>query len=279
MLNDRSIWLIARNAARPVNYVALARFARVYDRPLAAAARYFFGSGEYPSTVRVRTPMGIQPVTLFNGQDAITLHEIFCREDYRCPSPPRIVVDLGSNIGISALYFLTRSTEAFCELYEPDPHNVSKLLTNLDNFTGRFRLHEMAVADKDGVLPFSRESTGRYGHIDATRSADEPGSSGEASDPEPSPEAGREKILVKVKHVNTVLDEAISRHGVVDLLKIDTEGSELATVMSIDRELLSRVRHIVIEWFDAGVKLDGFSASSSCDTIMFSNMAAVDLPK
>jgi FkbM family methyltransferase len=280
MLNDRSIWLIARNVARPVNYLALARLGRVYDRPLAAAARYFFGSGEYPITVRVRTPIGIRPVTLYNGQDAITLHEIFCREDYRCPSPPKIVVDLGSNIGISALYFLTRSPETFCELYEPDPHNVSKLLTNLENFNGRFTLHEVAVADREGFFPFSRESTGRYGRIDAhAEGPDELGSSEGANDTQGSPEVRRERILVRVNHVNTVLDEAISRHGVVDLLKIDTEGSELATVMSIDRELLSRVRHIVIEWFDAGVKLNGFSASSSCDTIMFSNMATVGLPR
>ena len=268
MLNDRSVLFIARNATRPSNYIALARTSRVYERPLTAALRYFFGRGEYPCSVRVRTPIGPQSITLFTSHDAITVHEIFCREDYRCPSPPRIVVDLGSNIGISALYFLTRSPSAYCELYEPDPRNVEKLLSNLERFSDRFTLHQAAVTDREGVLPFVREPTGRYGSIDVAIQ----GSSDRPKDPSDLPRyAEAERLDVRVEHVNTVLDRAISRHGMVDLLKIDTEGSEMATVMAIDPVLRARVRHIVIDWFDHGVKLDGFDTSSSCDTVMFRN--------
>jgi FkbM family methyltransferase len=276
MLNDRSLQLIARNVARPANYLALSRLGRVYEQPLAAAMRYFLGVGEYPCAVRIRTPIGPQSVMLYNSHEAITLHEIFCREDYRCPSVPGVVVDLGSNTGISALYFLSRSPDTFCELYEPDPHNVFKLLTNLEKFTGRFTLHEIAVADKGGFVPFVRESTGRYGHIDSVSqmSADVPRPPEERynSQRSLSPD-GRERIMVRVEHVNTVLDRALSQHGVVDLLKIDTEGSELSIITSIDRELLSRVRRIIFECFDASVRIDGFSSISSCDTIMFSNLA------
>ena len=143
MLNNRSFKLIARNVTRPSNYVALARTCRVYERPLTAASRYFLGSGDYPCSVQVRTPIGPRSVTLFNSHDAMTLHEIFCREDYRCPSPPQVVVDLGSNIGVSALYFLTRSQSTYCELYEPDPRNLPKLLQNLRDYRGRFALHEV----------------------------------------------------------------------------------------------------------------------------------------
>jgi FkbM family methyltransferase len=256
MLN-RSLKMIARNIIRPSNYIALARAARVYERPLAAVSRYFLGRGEYPCSVRVRTPIGSQDITLFNCHDAITLHEIFCREDYRCPSP-KVVVDLGSNIGISALYFLTRSHSTYCELYEPDPQNLPKLLQNLKGHVGRFTLHEVAVADKQGVLAFTREPTGRYGTLETNSWLwNSPSNSGQ--------------ISVSVEHVNMVLDKAISRHGTIDLLKIDTEGSELTTLLAINPALLTRIRHIVIEWPDHRVKLDGFHASTTCDTIMFRN--------
>lgn len=257
MLNDRPLWLIRRNVVRPRNYVALVRMSRVYEHPLVAVFRYFLGRGSYPCSVRVKTPTGVLPITLFNNQDAITVHEIFCRGDYSCPTPPQVVVDLGSNIGVSALYFLTLASSTYCELYEPDPRNIPKLMSNLQAFDGRFTLHEAAVADREGILSFTREPTGRYGSLE---------------NPLPGV-ANTERIDVRVEHVNNVLRQALSRHGKVDLLKIDTEGSELATLMAIEPELRARIRHIVIEWSDHSVELDGFDTSSSCDTIMFSNNA------
>lgn len=269
VLNDRPAWLIARNVIRPSNYLALARMPRVYERPLPAAAGYFLGSGTYPCSVRVRTPAGPISITLFNSHDAVTVHEIFCRLDYRCPTPPGVVVDLGSNIGISALYFLTRSQATYCELYEPDPRNVPRLLVNLERFDGRFALHEHAVADRQGVLPFVREPTGRYGSLNASLSA--PSANPAASLLTSPTGAGQDVINVDVEHVNSVVDRAITRHGAIDLLKVDTEGSELATVKAIDAELLKHIRRIVIESFEASVNLDGFEASRSCDTITFTN--------
>src|SRR5690348_12758294 len=147
MLNDRSFKLITKNVMRSTNYVALARAARVYERPLKSAARYFMGSGDYPCSVRVRTPLGLQSLNLFGSHDAVTVHEIFCREDYQCPSPPQVVIDLGSNIGVSALYFLTRSPFTYCELYEPDPRNFPKLLQNIQGYSERCVVHQRAVAD------------------------------------------------------------------------------------------------------------------------------------
>jgi FkbM family methyltransferase len=262
ILNGRSFSLISRNVARPTNYIALARAARVYERPLTSVARYFVGGGDYPWPVRVRTPIGTQNITLFNSQDIITVHEIFCRQDYRCPSPPQVVVDLGSNIGVSALYFLTRSPSTYCELYEPDPRNYSRLLENIQGYEDRCVVNQAAVADTEGTLPFTREPTGRYGALGKKS----PGWGG----------PGAEEISVRVENINTVLERAISRHDVIDLLKIDTEGSELATVRAIDPSLLKHIRHIAIEWEDHTVKLNGFRVSSSCDVVKFANESMID---
>jgi len=269
VLNDRPLWLIARNVLRPVNYQALFRMRKVYERPLDAAGRYFLGRGTYPCTIRVRTRAGWQRIHLFNSHDAITVHEIFCRGDYECPEPPQVVVDIGSNIGISALYFLTESSSTVCELYEPDPRNIEKLRANLTGFEGRYELHECAVSSEEGILPFKREETGRYGGLQAAPP-------GHGPDPAPDERAGSEvpgpeDILVEVVHINSVIAEAVERHGDIDLLKVDTEGLELATVHAIDRALLGHVRRIVIEWFQSDVSLSGFTASSSGDTVTFVN--------
>jgi FkbM family methyltransferase len=201
----------------------------------------------------------MQELTLSQACDVVTLHEIFCREDYRCPSPPGVVVDLGSNVGISALYFLTRAQSTYCELYEPDPRNIPILLCNLKDFENRFTLHEVAVADRQGRLPFATEETGRYGSLVETR-------------PKSAIEENKSDVInVNVEHINVVLDRAIARHGKVDLLKIDTEGCELGTVRAIDPTLLPHVRRIVIEWFDKNVELDSFRVTSSCDTVTFEN--------
>ncbi len=59
----------------------------------------------------------------------------------------RVVVDIGSNIGISALYFLTRNPACRCWLYEPVPRNVERLRANLRRLRGPLRAHGGAVAD------------------------------------------------------------------------------------------------------------------------------------
>jgi hypothetical protein len=74
-----------------------------------------------------------------------------------------------------------------------------------------------------------------------------------------------------VEHVNTALERALSRAGTVDLLKIDTEGTELATVRAIDPALRDRIRHIMIEWRDHKVAVDGFRTTSRCDVVHFTN--------
>jgi FkbM family methyltransferase len=260
LLNGRPLSLVSRNLFAPSNYIALARAVRVYDEPLQAVSRYFLGRGSYPCSVRLQTSAGPQTVTLFCSHDAITVHEIFCRRDYWFGVPPKVVVDVGSNIGISALYFLTRSPEAYCDLYEPDPRNIDKLRSNLEPFSGRFTLHQTAIADREGALPFSREPTGRYGSLD----------------PEPWVRTKADVVTVKVEHINTALERALSRAGTIDLLKIDTEGSELATVQAIDSGLRQRIRHIVIESHDHRVDIDGFRTDSQCDAVRFTNRQLSD---
>ena len=208
------------------HYAALWRMRQVYPQFGGALRRYVLGGGEYPVDWRVRTPLGMLPVTLFHADDFLTLNEVFCRCDYAAPDDIRAVVDIGSNIGISALYFLTRNEHVQCYLYEPDARNVSRLRQNLRGFENRYELEEVAVGTSDGIFSFGREPTGRYGGIGVSSS---------------------DVVDVRCRDVNAVLADVLAHHEEIDILKLDTEGLELETIEGIEEQFLDRVRLIYFE--------------------------------
>jgi hypothetical protein len=139
MLGGRPGGLIARALREPGQYVAVARMARRYPAFGEVLKRYLLGGGDYPYACRVRTPTGIVAPVTYTHHDIFTVQEVFGREDYRAGEGLRVAVDIGSNIGISALYFLTRNRDARCYLYEPVPRNVERLRANLAGYEGGTR--------------------------------------------------------------------------------------------------------------------------------------------
>ncbi len=156
----------------------------------------------------------------------MTVNEVFCRLDYNAGPGVRTIVDIGSNIGISALYFLSRNRSAHCYLAEPDPKNIARLSKNLAPFAARYTLDECAVSDAAGTVEFGLESSGRYGGIGLERD---------------------ETILVRCRDINELLEEVIAAAGRIDILKVDTEGLEARTVMAIRPDLLDEVDVIYLE--------------------------------
>jgi FkbM family methyltransferase len=254
MLGGRSPSFVLRQVAEPENYRAVMRMTSTVVHPADFAGRYFMGRGEYPATCEVRTPAGVIAPTVFSHHDVITINEIFCRLDYRLPAAARTVVDIGSNIGLSALYFLTRSAEVRCHLYEPDPRNVSRLRGNLSSYGDRYVLTEAAVADRSGSVLFGREPTGRYGGI-GSRHGDQ--------------------IEVECLHVDEVLSRVLELEGRIDMLKIDTEGLENQTVNAIDRDLLA---HVGVLCFETRTPInpapEHFLLQHSTDTARLTNRSA-----
>ena len=227
MLGGREPSLVLSEVVQRKNYVALWRMLRLYPGPTKNLGRYFFGWGRYPWRCRVRTPTGEVAPTLWSHHDMWTVNEVFCREDYAAEPSLGAVVDIGSNIGISALYFLTRGPGAHCYLFEPVPLNVERLHSNLAAFRDRFELRQAAVAERRGRVSFGVEPSGRYGGVGLDLDG---------------------VIEVDCLDVNDVLEEVLEREPVIDVLKLDTEGLELATVRAIRADLLRRIRTIYFEW-------------------------------
>lgn len=247
MLGGRPLSLVLAEVREPGNYRALLQGARLYTRPRENLGRYLLRRGGYPYRCEVRTPLGIVAPVLHSADDMLTVNEVFCREDYRAAPGVRVVVDVGSNIGISALYFLTRGPAVRVHAFEPVPINVERLRANLAGFEDRLSLREVAVAERTGRVPFGIEPTGRYGGIGVA--------------------TGR-SIDVECVDVNSVLGEVLESEGTIDVLKLDTEGMEVATVAAIDPVHLRRIRTIYLET-DRPVRLwtELFEASFASQTL------------
>ena len=227
-------------------YVAFFNIFIYFKSPVSVLIRYVFEVGNYPQKFSVNTPLGLQVVTAFSHHDLITLVECFGKLDYRVPKDISVVVDFGSNIGISALYFLTRNPSVQVYLFEPIPRNIERLRENLRGYERRYKLSECAIGVDEGECDFAYEDTGRYGGLMKD------GLSHFAK-------MTSDKVLsVKVLAVNQTLDKILSNHKSVDVVKIDIEGYENKIIGRLKAETLARIERIYAET-NSNQNLSGFS--------------------
>lgn len=217
------------------HYVAAVNMLRIYTRPMEMCRRYLLGLGAYPAAVEVRTPMGNVELIVYSAHDVLTVNEIFCRLDYHADSSDKVFVDFGSNIGISAAYFLTRGPRAFAYLFEPLPQNVERLRRNLSRFEGSYALREVAVAGGEGEVEFGWEETGRYGGIGV--------------------KTGR-SVKVRCVDSNEVLSQVLEKHGRIDVLKVDVETLEREITERIPADIARRIKRIYVEYPFGGNPLE-----------------------
>jgi FkbM family methyltransferase len=207
------------------NYRAIPRLFQVHDHPLRVLIEDAFSLGRYPRTLTIRTPAGPVAVQLFSAADLSTLNLVFCRQDYYAPSGTRVVVDVGSNIGLSSLFWLTRHPETFVYCHEPAPISYQRLVANLRPFQGRFEARPVAVSDFRGQARLGLEESG----VNSSLELDSPNS-----------------VACEVVHINEVLEPVLSRHGRIDVLKIDSEGHEFRTLQAIAPAAWSRIQCVNI---------------------------------
>jgi FkbM family methyltransferase len=225
-IGKRSLVEFGRRFLDGNNYRALLRFFEVHDQPVRVVAEEILSLGSYPRTMAIRTPVGQIEVELFSPADLSTLNLIFCRQDYFVPPDTRVVVDVGSNIGLSALFWLTRNSESFVYCYEPAPISYDRLVRNLRPFENRLAARREAVSNFRGSARLGLETSGVYSSLDLK------------SD---------QYVTCQVVHINDVLEPVIRRHGQIDVLKIDSEGHELRTLEAIAPEYWKYIRCVNVD--------------------------------
>jgi FkbM family methyltransferase len=212
------------------------RLCLTFKKPLAHLFNYIRRGGQYPSTLVIKTKHGEHPVQLSSYHDLVTANEIFCRRSYPLHKES-IVIDIGANIGLSALYFLAVNDADYVFLYEPNQLNTIKIPGVLKGFEGQYELYERAVAAKSGRFSFGLEPFGHYGGLTRRKgmrvSADR--------------HQIDKEIIVDCDNINTVIEAVLAKHASISTIKLDTEGTEIATVAAISSEYHSRIERIVIE--------------------------------
>jgi FkbM family methyltransferase len=138
------------------------------------------------------------------------------------PPAARVVVDIGSNIGLSSLYWLTRTRDSYVYCYEPAPPSYERLLQNLQPFAGRFTPHHVAVSDFRGIARFGMEPSGVNSSLEPKKRA-------------------VEFVDCRVLHINDALEAAMVQHGRVDVLKLDSEDHEFRSLVAIAPDFWDRI--------------------------------------
>jgi len=136
------------------------------------------------------------------------------------------IIDCGSYIGVSVLFFNKKYKNAQIISFEPDPAAFKTLKTNLKaNKIKNVDLINAAVSDKNGITTFN-----------AAR--DDGGSVFDNS--------GVKQIRVKSLKLSRYINEPI------DILKLNVEGMECAVIKEIEAKL-SHIKEIIIEYHNFGL--------------------------
>jgi FkbM family methyltransferase len=160
--------------------------------------------------------------------DVSVFWEVFTQKEYERTGAlrPQTILDVGGNVGFTAIYFATRFPDAIIHTLEPDPKNFARLKRNVAGYSN-IRPHQLALAANDGSLEFYANA--QWGMSSSLL-----------------PRAGGRSVRVDALALDSFLArEAISQ---VDLLKFDIEGAESEVFRNCRN--LSRISTLIGEFHE-----------------------------
>ncbi|MEO8144880.1 MAG: FkbM family methyltransferase [Betaproteobacteria bacterium] len=173
------------------------------------------------------------------------------REFSLAPEAVRTVLDIGANVGATALHFSQIFPNAQIFAFEPAPDNFVVLERNIAN-SKRIRSFNFGLGAEDAALDlFHSDDPANFGGYSLHLAGSDPS----------------KKVRIRIRNAATVLAEL----GVekIDVVKIDTEGAEWDILTSLPEGVLRTAQYITGElhgnkdfalleylsrWFDVGVR-------------------------
>ncbi len=179
--------------------------------------------------------------------DFCVFRQVMVFEQYRIKKLPKeevkVIVDLGSNIGLSVLYFKAQYPDAQVIAVEPDKENFELMMKNVGRLPGVHCLNN-AIWNSSKLLGLYDSGGGEYSYL-------------------VKEESQQEKAAIRSITINDIIDRY--KLSEIDLLKIDIEGSEKELFSGNYQSWLPKVNCIVIEvhdWFRPGCAAAFFRAIS-----------------
>lgn len=162
---------------------------------------------------------------LANAHEMEMAREIFINEEYKSDLlAPTYIFDLGSNIGLSALYFRAKYPRARIYSFEPSPVMFERLKQNIGTHEGLYA-YRYAVAGIDGAAslffnPYQSLSSSLY-----ERAGNKP------------------SVEVEARSLESIMNQ-LNVHE-IDILKFDIEGAEYDVFKNFGH--LHKIKHIIGE--------------------------------
>lgn len=153
----------------------------------------------------------------FDHQTTVSLIEsIFIDNEYffECKNPNPTIYDLGSNIGLSIIYFKILYPRSTIHAFEPDPDTFTILQKNLSSYCLKdVHLHNLAITNQTGQINFFVNPTGSGSPLMSTN---------------PSRLNGKKISVPSIKASDIIKTK-------IDFIKMDIEGSEISVLKDLDR--------------------------------------------
>ena len=189
------------------------------------------------SRITLIAPKTGTPVVLRTGtSDLPTFCEIFVDGEYHIPFDRDVhyVLDLGANIGLTAVYLAGRFPKARIVCVEPDAENFKVLLANIESLPNVEAIRA-AIWSEPGTLQIVRED----------RQGQALGNWGTQTHPLETTGESRNAETVEAVTIRQLAE----RFGLprIDLLKVDIEGAELELFSRNASDWLPMTGAIVVE--------------------------------
>jgi FkbM family methyltransferase len=174
-----------------------------------------------------------RPVYLRIGTtDLAVFRQVFIERHYEfsLSTSPRVIIDAGANIGLSAVFFANKYPDATIIAIEPAESNFQALVKNTLPYSQVKRVHA-ALWKENGRISLMDPGEGDHGF--QTMKDDNT--------------SARNLGLVTARTLDSLLSEMNLEH--VDILKIDIEGSEKEVFEDCSR-WIRKVEAIMVELHD-----------------------------
>lgn len=172
-----------------------------------------------------------------DDSDIRVFKQIFVDNEYdslNLPETAKTIIDLGANMGLSALFFIKKFPASRIVAVEPDAVNFSIMEKNLEKFSKSISFLQAAIWPTDGEVSLVEEdddhaSLGAWGYRT------------EASN-------GNSGLSVKAVTIPIIMKQY--NMDFVDILKVDIEGAEYELFEKNYEDWIDKVGLIIIETHD-----------------------------
>jgi len=171
--------------------------------------------------------------------DPLAIYQVLLRQrgkaEYYLPPAlqPEVILDIGSNIGASVLFFHEQFPAARIYGFEPHPETFRVLQKNVSSLPSvEVFNYGLGAADANISVPFDGADFSRFMSKDKTADWSGP----------------LTPTACQIKHAGDVVrNTGLTK---VDLIKIDCEGAEYAVLTALPQDLLRQCKWIVGEMHD-----------------------------